>query len=166
VQIRQLLANALRMRPDRLVIGECRGGEALDMLQAMNTGHDGSMTTVHANAPRDALARIETMALMAGTELPHRAIREQIAAALQLIVQVERLPDGSRRVVEIAEVQGMRGDQVALEPLFRFAYTGREGSRLCGELRPTGHIPKFQAKLAPLGLAVPEACFRPAEAEA
>src|SRR5207249_5162218 len=124
ITIQRLVINSLRMRPERIVVGECRGGEALDMLQAMNTGHDGSMTTLHANSPRDALSRIETLVLMAGTDLPHRAIREQITSALDLIVQIERMQDGGRRIVEISEVQGMESDVIVLEPLFRFVQKG------------------------------------------
>jgi pilus assembly protein CpaF len=159
IPIRQLLVNALRMRPDRIVVGECRGAEALDMLQAMNTGHDGSMTTLHANTPRDALSRIETMVLMAGTDLPHRAIREQIASAIDLVVQQERMQDGSRRVVEISEVQGMEGDVIVLEPLFRFAHKGFEGRRLMGQLEPLGVRPKLVTKLEQHGVALPPGLF-------
>ena len=154
VPIRQLLINALRMRPDRIVVGECRGAEALDMLQAMNTGHDGSMTTLHANSPRDALARIETMVLMAGTDLPHRAIREQIASALDLVVHLERMQDGVRRVVEISEVQGMEGDVVVLEPLFRFVQSGFAGRRILGRLEPLGFRPRLAAKLERHGIGL------------
>src|SRR5213083_616458 len=120
VGIRELVINSLRMRPERIVVGECRGGEALDMLQAMNTGHDGSMTTAHANSPRDALARLETMVLMAGTELPLKAIREQIASALDLVIQQERMQDGSRKVVRVSEIQGMEGDVITLQDIFVF----------------------------------------------
>jgi pilus assembly protein CpaF len=151
VPIRQLLVNALRMRPDRIIVGECRGAEALDMLQAMNTGHDGSMTTLHANTPRDALSRLETMVLMAGTELPLRAIREQIRSAVQLILQQERLQDGSRRVTEIAEVQGIEGDVIILEPIFRFVRRGFEGRRVVGRLEPLGVRPKLTERLERLG---------------
>jgi pilus assembly protein CpaF len=154
IPIRQLLINALRMRPDRIVVGECRGAEALDMLQAMNTGHDGSMTTLHANSPRDALARIETMVLMAGTDLPHRAIREQIASALDLVVHLERMQDGVRRVVEISEVQGMEGDVVVLEPLFRFVQSGFAGRRILGRLEPLGFRPRLAAKLERHGIGL------------
>jgi pilus assembly protein CpaF len=159
VSIRQLLVNALRMRPDRIIVGECRGPEALDMLQAMNTGHDGSMTTLHANSPRDALARIETMVLMAGVDLPHRAIREQIASALDLIVQQERMLDGGRRVTEISEVQGMEGDVIVLEPIFRFVHRGFEGRRLMGQLEPLGVRPKLTAKLEQHGVVFPAGIF-------
>jgi pilus assembly protein CpaF len=159
IPIRQLLINALRMRPDRIVVGECRGAEALDMLQAMNTGHDGSMTTLHANSPRDALSRIETMVLMAGTDLPHRAIREQIAAAVDLIVHQERMQDGGRRIVEISEVQGMEGDVIVLEPLFRFVHQGMEGRRIAGGLEPLGVRPKLTTKLERNGVALPQGLF-------
>lgn len=143
VTIRDLVVNSLRMRPDRIVVGEVRSGEALDMLQAMNTGHDGSLTTCHSNSPRDTLARLETMVLMAGTDLPHRAIREQIAAALHLVVHQERLRDGSRRLVSITEVQGMEGNIIVLQDLFSFEQTGFDDGRIVGHLRPTGVRPKF-----------------------
>ncbi len=123
VTIRQLVINALRMRPDRIVVGEVRGGEALDMLQAMNTGHDGSLTTAHSNTPRDTLARVETMVLMAGMDLPLRAIREQIASAFDVIVHLERLPDGQRKITQISEVQGMEGDVIIMQDIFRFVQT-------------------------------------------
>jgi len=144
ITIRDLVINCLRMRPDRIVVGECRGGEALEMLQAMNTGHDGSMTTLHANSPRDAIARTETMVLMAGMDLPVRAIREQIASAVNLIVQQARLKDGSRKIVAITEVQGMEGDVVVLQDVFAFEQTGiDERGKIVGQLRPTGIRPKF-----------------------
>jgi len=143
VTIRELVVNSLRMRPDRIVVGEVRSGEALDMLQAMNTGHDGSLTTCHSNSPRDTLARLETMVLMAGTDLPHRAIREQISAALNLVVHQERLRDGSRRLVSITEVQGMEGNIIVLQDLFTFEQTGFDDGRIVGHLRPTGVRPKF-----------------------
>ncbi len=143
VTIRDLVVNSLRMRPDRIVVGEVRSGEALDMLQAMNTGHDGGMTTCHSNSPRDTLARLETMVLMAGTDLPHRAIREQISSALHLIVHQERLRDGSRKLVSITEVQGMEGDVIVLQDLFTFEQTGFEDGHIVGRLRPTGVRPKF-----------------------
>ena len=147
VTIRDLVINCLRMRPDRIVVGEVRGGEALDMLQAMNTGHDGSLTTLHANSPRDALARLETMSLMAGMDLPVRAIREQMASAVDLIVQQERMRDGSRKVVNITEVQGMEGDVIVLSDIFEFEQSGFEGGRVIGRLRPTGIRPKFIRRL-------------------
>jgi pilus assembly protein CpaF len=144
ISIRDLVINCLRMRPERIVVGECRGGEALEMLQAMNTGHDGSMTTLHANTPRDAIARIETMVLMAGMDLPVRAIREQIAAAINVIVQQARLKDGSRKIINITEVQGMEGDVVVLQDVFVFEQTGLdERGKIVGQLRPTGIRPKF-----------------------
>jgi pilus assembly protein CpaF len=144
ITIRDLVINCLRMRPERIVVGECRGGEALEMLQAMNTGHDGSMTTLHANTPRDAIARIETMVLMAGMDLPVRAIREQIASAINVIVQQARLKDGSRKIINITEVQGMEGDVVVLQDVFLFEQTGLdERGKIIGQLRPTGIRPKF-----------------------
>jgi pilus assembly protein CpaF len=144
ITIRDLVINCLRMRPERIVVGECRGGEALEMLQAMNTGHDGSMTTLHANTPRDAISRIETMVLMAGMDLPVRAIREQIASAVNLIVQQSRLKDGSRKITNITEVQGMEGDVVVLQDVFVFEQTGiDERGKIVGQLRPTGIRPKF-----------------------
>jgi pilus assembly protein CpaF len=144
ISIRDLVINCLRMRPERIVVGECRGGEALEMLQAMNTGHDGSMTTLHANTPRDAISRIETMVLMAGMDLPVRAIREQIAAAVNVIVQQSRLKDGSRKITNITEVQGMEGEVVVLQDVFLFEQTGLdERGKIIGQLRPTGIRPKF-----------------------
>jgi pilus assembly protein CpaF len=144
ISIRDLVINCLRMRPERIVVGECRGGEALEMLQAMNTGHDGSMTTLHANTPRDAISRIETMVLMAGMDLPVRAIREQIASAINVIVQQARLKDGSRKIINITEVQGMEGDVVVLQDVFVFEQTGLdERGKIIGQLRPTGIRPKF-----------------------
>jgi pilus assembly protein CpaF len=144
ITIRDLVINCLRMRPERIVVGECRGGEALEMLQAMNTGHDGSMTTLHANSSRDAIARTETMVLMAGMDLPVRAIREQIASAVNLIVQQARLRDGTRKITAITEVQGMEGDVVVLQDVFAFEQTGiDERGKIVGQLRPTGIRPKF-----------------------
>lgn len=142
VTIRDLVRNALRMRPDRIVVGECRGGEALDMLQAMNTGHDGSLTTVHANSPRDALSRIEVMTLMAGVELPLTAIREQIASAIQIVVQQARMPDGRRRIVEIAEVTGMEGSRILMQPLFRARLAPQPASEILPAFEATGHLPQ------------------------
>ena len=142
VSIRDLVRNALRMRPDRIVVGECRGGEALDMLQAMNTGHDGSLTTVHANSPRDAVSRIEVMTLMAGVEMPLAAIREQIASAVQIVVQQARMPDGRRRIVEIAEVTGMEGSRILMQPLFRFRTTAQGGGDCASGFEATGHQPQ------------------------
>lgn len=159
VSIRDLVINALRMRPDRIVVGECRGGEALDMLQAMNTGHEGSMTTIHANNTRDSLSRLETMVLMAGMELPHRAIREQVAAAIDMIVQLERLRDGSRRVVSITEVQGMEGDVITTADIFKFEQSGFEDGRVIGRLRPTGIRPKFIDRIEQAGIHLPPSIF-------
>ena len=159
VSIRDLVINSLRMRPDRIVIGEVRGGEALDMLQAMNTGHDGSLATGHANSPRDMLSRLETMVLMSGMDLPHRAIREQIASAIHLIVQAERLRDGSRKVVTISEIQGMEGDVITMSEIFRFEQTGMEHGKVIGRLRPTGLRPKFMWKIQDTGIILPPSVF-------
>jgi pilus assembly protein CpaF len=159
ITIQDLVVNSLRMRPDRIVVGECRSSEAFDMLQAMNTGHEGSMTTVHANTTRDALARLENMVLMAGMDLPHRAIREQIAAALNVIVQLERLRDGSRKVVAITEVQGMEGDVVTLSDIFKFETAGYEEGRVIGTLRPTGLRPKSITKIEASGIHLPPSIF-------
>ncbi|HMJ11658.1 MAG TPA: CpaF/VirB11 family protein, partial [Polyangiaceae bacterium] len=152
--IRDLVKNALRMRPDRIVVGECRGGEALDMLQAMNTGHDGSLTTTHANSPEEALGRLETLALMAGVELPSRAIREQIASSVHLIVQQARLTDGSRRVTEITEICGLdRHGEFEVRPIYRFTRTGTGASgRVLGEFSATGHLPSFLDEFLVRGL--------------
>ena len=148
VSIRELVVNALRMRPDRIVIGECRSGEALDMLQAMNTGHDGSLTTIHANSPRDTLARLETLVLMSGVDLPQRAIREQIASAIHLIVQQSRMRDGSRRVTNITEIVGREGDTITLQDVFLFEESGLDGSgKILGKLSPTGIRPAAMAKI-------------------
>ena len=159
VSIRDLFRNALRMRPDRIVIGECRGAEALDMLQAMNTGHDGSLTTIHANGPRDALSRIETMVLMSGAELPLRAIREQAVAALDLVVYIERLQDGTRRVTQISEVRGLEGEVITMQDIFAFQRDGFEGERVVGSLRPTGIRPSFNDKLTARGIELPASWF-------
>ena len=159
ISIRQLVVNALRMRPDRIVIGECRGAEALDMLQAMNTGHDGSLTTIHANAPRESLSRIETMALMAGTELPLRAIREQIASAIDLVVHIERLNDGSRRILKITEVQGMESELVLLQDLFQFEQTGYDGRKIQGRHVSLGIRPRFLTKLELKNVTMPATFF-------
>jgi pilus assembly protein CpaF len=148
VTIRDLVRNALRMRPDRIVVGECRGGEALDMLQAMNTGHDGSLTTLHANTPRDAISRLETLALMSGIELPLRVVREQIASAVDVIVQQTRLRDGERKVTQITEVVGMEGDTVVLSDIFKYDQTGiSTAGQVQGELKPTGIRPLFSPRL-------------------
>ncbi|EWT07634.1 pilus assembly protein CpaF [Intrasporangium chromatireducens Q5-1] len=161
IPIRELVRNSLRMRPDRIVVGEVRDGAALDMLQAMNTGHDGSLTTVHANTPRDSLSRLETMVLMAGVDLPVRAIREQVAGAVDLIIQQTRLKDGSRRIVAITEVVGMEGEVVTLQDIFTFDYSaGRdESGRFRGQLVPTGIRPKFTQELADLGVELPFTLF-------
>jgi pilus assembly protein CpaF len=152
--IRDLVKNALRMRPDRIVVGECRGGEALDMLQAMNTGHDGSLTTTHANSPREAVGRLETLVLMGGLDLPSRAIREQIASSINLIVQQTRLSDGSRKVTSIAEVVGLDDDgEVELRPIFEFVRTGTgQGGKVLGEFRATGYLPSFLDTFIVMGL--------------
>ncbi len=159
VTIRQLVINSLRMRPDRIIVGESRGGEALDMLQAMNTGHDGSMTTIHSNSPRDTLRRIETMVLMAGLELPLRAIREQVSSAIELIVHMERMRDGTRRVVHVAEVQGMEGDTILMQDLFLFDQTGLQNGRVMGSLKSTGLRPKFAEKFAINNIELPPEIF-------
>ena len=161
VQIRQLVINALRMRPDRIVVGEVRGGEALDMLQAMNTGHEGSLTTVHSNSARDTLHRVETMVLMAGMELPLRAIREQIASAFDLVVHLERMADGVRRVVQIAEVQSMEGDVIVMQDVFKYQQTAFQNGKVIGQFKPTGVRPKFMEKLESRGMSVPPAMFAP-----
>src|SRR5512146_377936 len=159
ITIRDLVINSLRMRPDRIIVGVCRGGETLDMLQAMNTGHDGSMTTAHANSPRDAIARVETMCLMAGMDLPVRAIREQVASAIDLICQQERMRDGTRKVVSITEVSGMEGDVITMTDLFVFEQMGMENGKLIGKLRPTGLRPKFMEKIEQAGIHLPASIF-------
>jgi pilus assembly protein CpaF len=159
VPIRQLVINALRMRPDRIIVGESRGGEALDMLQAMNTGHDGSMTTIHSNSPRDTLRRIETMVLMAGMDLPLKAIREQVASAIDLIIQLERLRDGTRRVVQVTEVQNMEGDTITLQDLFMFDQTGVSNGRVIGNLKSTGLRPRFAEKFNVNNIDLPTEVF-------
>jgi pilus assembly protein CpaF len=161
VPIRQLVINSLRMRPDRIVVGEVRGGEALDMLQAMNTGHDGSLTTAHSNTPRDTLHRVETMTLMAGMDLPLRAVREQIAAAFDLIVHLDRLVDGRRVVMLISEVQGMEGDVIVMQDIFRFVQRGLENGRVLGHFTATGIRPKFMEKMEAAGIQVPPTIFAP-----
>jgi pilus assembly protein CpaF len=159
IPIRELVRNALRMRPDRIVVGECRGGEALDMLQAMNTGHDGSLSTGHANTPRDMLARLETMVLMAGVDLPVRAIREQIASAVDLIVHQSRLKDGTRKIVAITEVQGMEGDVIVMQDVFIFEQTGVIDGKIQGRLKPTGIRPKFVEQFEAFGIHLPNGVF-------
>jgi pilus assembly protein CpaF len=161
VKARDLVRNALRMRPDRIIVGEVRGGEALDMLQAMNTGHDGSLSTLHANAPRDALARLETMVLMAGIELPVRAIREQAASAVDMLVHLTRLRDGTRRVTQVCEVNGMEGDVITLSDLFRFDFRAGidENGHFAGTVEPTGLRPRFADRLQDFGIELPAALF-------
>jgi pilus assembly protein CpaF len=160
ITARDLVVNALRMRPDRIIVGEVRSGEALDMLQAMNTGHDGGMTTVHANSPRDAFARLETMVLMAGLELPSRAIREQIVSALHLIVHVRRFEDGVRRVESIAEIVGMEGTTPQLQDIFRFERHGLRGRQIAGEFVATGIVPRVVEELHERGIEVPRTIFQ------
>jgi pilus assembly protein CpaF len=159
ITIRDLVVNALRMRPNRIVVGECRSGEALDMLQAMNTGHDGSMTTIHANNPRDGLHRIETMVLMSGMDLPIRAIREQIAGALNIIVHVDRYMDGTRRISRICEVIGMEGETVTMSDLFVFRQEGMQAGRVIGKLVPTGIRPRILEQLQRYNISVPLTTF-------
>ncbi|MCZ2126757.1 MAG: CpaF family protein [Anaerolineales bacterium] len=151
VSIRDLVKNSLRMRPDRIVVGEVRGGEALDMLQAMNTGHDGSLTTVHANSPRDAISRLETLVLMAGMELPLKVVRTQISSAIDLIIQQTRLKDGKRKVTAVTEVAGMEGDIVVLTDIFKFNQTGVQDGQVLGEMQPTGIRPNFTPRLEAAG---------------
>jgi pilus assembly protein CpaF len=159
VTIRQLVINCLRMRPDRIIVGEIRDEAALDMLQAMNTGHDGSMTTCHSNSPRDTLARLETMVMMAGMELPVRAIREQVSSAIDLVCHQERMRDGTRKVVNITEVSGMEGDIITMTDIFVFEQTGFEGGKIIGRLRPTGLRPKFMEKIESAGIHLPPSIF-------
>jgi pilus assembly protein CpaF len=162
ITIRDLVRNALRMRPDRIVVGEVRGGEALDMLQAMNTGHDGSLTTVHANSPRDVLSRLETMVLMAGVDIPMRAIREQIASAINLIVHQARLKDGSRRLTHVTEIVGMEGDVITLQDIYVFDYRAGidENGRFRGTIQPTGLRPRFLERLSDQGIHFPSELFQ------
>ncbi|MDD3824648.1 MAG: CpaF family protein [Anaerolineae bacterium] len=159
VPMRTLVINSLRMRPDRIIVGECRGAEALDMLQAMNTGHDGSMTTAHSNSPRDTLARLETMVLMAGMDLPLRAIREQIASALNLVIHQERMRDGTRKITKITEVQGMEGDVIVMQDLFVFEQQGIEAGKVIGRLKPTGIRPKFVEIMEAANIHLPPTIF-------
>jgi len=159
ITIRDLVRNTLRMRPDRIIVGEVRSAEALDMLQAMNTGHDGSMSTGHANSPRDMLARLETMVLMAGMELPLRAIREQMASAIQLIVHQARMRDGTRKITNVSEVTGMEGDVVVTQDIFTFVQTGLDDDRIVGELKPTGVRPKFTETFDVMGIDLPADVF-------
>ncbi|MBQ3746984.1 MAG: Flp pilus assembly complex ATPase component TadA [Kiritimatiellae bacterium] len=162
VPIRDLVKNCLRMRPDRIIVGECRGGEALDMLQAMNTGHDGSLTTVHANSPRDVISRLETMVLMSGMELPSRAIREQIASAVDIIIHESRLSDGSRKVTAITEVTGLEGNQIVMQDLFAFKQSGvGPDGKIIGEFKPTGAMPTWFDQLAGRGIKCDPRMFDP-----
>ena len=166
ITIRDLVRNSLRMRPDRIVVGECRGGEALDMLQAMNTGHDGSLTTVHANMPRDVISRLETMVLMSGLNLPIRAIREQISSAVDLIVHESRFSDGSRKVTHVTEVVGLEGDQITMQNIFEFRQTGIDANgKVLGKFIPTGAVPTFIEEIAARGLSIDHAIFDPQKQE-
>jgi pilus assembly protein CpaF len=159
VTMRELVKNSLRMRPDRIIVGECRGGEALDMLQAMNTGHDGSLTTVHANNPREAISRLETLVMMAGMDLPQTAIREQIASAVDLVVQQSRFRDGSRKIDSITEIQGMEEDQVLRSELFTFEQEGMTDGEIMGDLKPTGVRPSFYSRFEEEGIELPRDLF-------
>ena len=160
ITIRDLVRNALRMRPDRIVVGECRGAEALDMLQAMNTGHEGSLTTIHANSPRDTLARLETMVLMAGMDLPVRAIREQVGSAVHLICQISRFPDGTRKISKVTEISGLEGDRITLQDLFDFEQIGMdEEGKVLGQIRPTGAVPTFIEDIAMRGIEFDRSIF-------
>jgi pilus assembly protein CpaF len=160
IGIRELVVNSLRMRPDRVVVGECRGGEALDMLQAMNTGHDGSLTTAHSNSARDTLTRIETMCMMAGVELPLRAIRQQVASAVDMVVHLERLRDGTRRVVQCAEVVGMEGDTIVMQDIFLFEHEGLDADgKIIGGLKPTGLRPRASDRISEAGITLPPSVF-------
>ncbi len=164
ISVRDLVVNSLRMRPERVVIGECRSGEALDMLQAMNTGHDGSLTTIHANSPRDCISRLETLVLMAGVELPLSVVRQQIASAIHLIVQASRLRDGSRKVTHITEIQGLEGNTAVLQDIFRFFEQGEEDGRVIGEMEPGGLRPKCEPKLRHHGFDLPASMFMKSDA--
>jgi pilus assembly protein CpaF len=159
ITIRDLVINSLRMRPDRIIVGEVRGGEALDLVQAMNTGHDGSMGTAHSNSPRDTIARVETMCLMAGMDLPVRAIREQIASAVHMIVHQDRMRDGTRKITSIVEVQGMEGDTVTMTDIFEFEQTGIEEGKIVGHIKPTGLRPKYYDKILDAGIQLPPSVF-------
>ncbi len=159
ITIQDLVVNSLRMRPDRIVVGECRAGEALDMLQAMNTGHDGSLTTAHSNSPRDTLARLEVMCLMSGMDLPVRAIREQIASAIDMICHQSRFRDGTRKIEKISEVQGMEGEIITMSDIFEFEQTGIESGKIIGRIRPTGLRPKFIDRIEQAGIHLPPSVF-------
>jgi len=169
VGIRDLVINSLRMRPERIIVGECRGGEALDMLQAMNTGHDGSLTTIHANTPRDTIARLETLVMMSGMELPLEVVRRQIASAIDLIVQQARLRDGTRKITHITEVQGLEGNTIVLQPVFEFEDQGEQDGKVVGRLKPVGIRPKFMNRLITRGFNLPARIFidseRPSDSE-
>jgi pilus assembly protein CpaF len=161
VKIRDLVRNSLRMRPDRIIVGEVRGGEALDMLQAMNTGHEGSISTVHANTPRDALSRMEVMVMMSGMDLPSRAIREQVASAIHMIIQVGRMSDGSRKVVSVSEVQGMEGNVIVMQDLFTYQQKGvGEGGKVLGTMQATGMVPKSADRFSAAGVHLPTELFK------
>ena len=161
IKIRDLVRNSLRMRPDRIIVGEVRGGEALDMLQAMNTGHEGSISTVHSNSPRDALSRLETMVMMSGMDLPSRAIREQVASAVHVIIQVSRMTDGSRKVVSVSEVQGMEGNVIVMQDLFAYQQKGvGEGGKVLGTMQATGLVPKFVDRFNSAGVHLPTEIFK------
>jgi pilus assembly protein CpaF len=164
ITIRQLVINSLRMRPDRIIVGEIRDEAALDMLQAMNTGHDGSMTTLHSNSPRDTLSRLETMVMMAGMDLPVRAIREQVSSAIDVIVHQERLRDGTRKVVNICEVSGMEGDVITMTDIYQFEQAGYENGKVIGRLRPTGLRPRFYEKIEAAGIHLPPSLWGMGEA--
>jgi pilus assembly protein CpaF len=159
ITIRDLVVNSLRMRPERIIVGEIRDEAALDMLQAMNTGHDGSMTTLHSNGPRDTLARLETMTLMAGMDLPSRAIREQVASAIDLICHQERMRDGTRKITNLTEISGMEGEVITMTDIFVYEQTGIENGQITGRLRPTGLRPKFMDKLEAAGINLPPSIF-------
>ena len=167
IKIRDLVRNCLRMRPDRIIVGEVRGGEALDMLQAMNTGHEGSISTIHSNSPRDALSRMETMVMMSGMDLPSRAIREQVASAIHLLVQISRLSDGSRKVASVSEIQGMEGNVIVLQDLFAYQQKGiGEGGKVLGTLQATGMVPKFLDRFNAAGVHLPSEIFKRSVGEA
>ena len=161
ISIRELLVNSLRMRPDRIVVGECRGAETLDMLQAMNTGHDGSMTTIHANTPRDALSRLETLVMFTGLELPSRAIREQISSAIHIIVQQSRMSDGTRKITKITEITGMESTVITTQDIFVYKQTGvDERHKVLGKFMATGFIPRFVEELQQKGIKLPKGIFK------
>ncbi|MBA2323154.1 MAG: CpaF family protein, partial [Pseudonocardiales bacterium] len=166
VSQRLLLVNALRMRPDRIIMGEVRGGEAVDMLQAMNTGHDGSITTLHSNSPRDAMSRLETMISMASLDLPEKAMRQQIASAVQVVIQVTRMSDGARKVTQISEIAGMEGDVITMQDIFTFERQGMDGDQVLGRFRATGIRPRFSDRLKSYGIDLASLLFSNLEAPA